>query len=330
MKLNLLPTYVSREGQSRVAWVIASLLIVVGLVGALGFVVLGKKELNDQIARAKNLEPQAALALSTAKQADDVMASASGLDRNLKLSKAMTEHNSVYVDLYRDVLKYMPTFFRVTSVTATPVGQEECSVTITGVIKTHQQYADIMLALLRIPDVTNVTRSGYTINDPYVPALTENDTVGRKILPGESNIPSDPMARMEALISRAASQPSGYQNVSGFGQEEVAKGAMPNWSNVTFVLTIKNRKMQAPDPRATLTAAPAAAANAAGPGGMPPMGPMGAPGAPGMPMGAPGAPGVGAPPAGGPATPPASSSSGDTGKAPKGLGKRGKGLTDEE
>jgi hypothetical protein len=327
MKLNLLPTYVSREGQSRVAWVIATLLIVIGLVGALGLIFLGRKDLNDQTARAKALEPQAALALSTAKQADDVMASASGLDRNLKLSKAMTEHNSVYVDLYRDVLKYMPTFFRVTSVTATPVGESECSVTITGVIKTHQQYADIMLALLRIPDVTNVTRSGYVITDPYVPALTEADRDGRKILPGESNIPSDPMARMEALIARAAAQPSGYMNVSGFGQEEVAKGAMPNWSTVTFVLTIKNRKMQAPDPRGTLSAQPATAA--AAPGGTSPMG------APGMPsMGAPGGPGIGGPPPGVASPPAAGSSADDAGaKASKGGGLKGrnKGLgADEE
>src|SRR2546430_13626538 len=51
-------------------------------------------------------------------------------------------------------------FFRINSITATPNDANTVTVTMNGVIHTAQEYADLMLALLRIPGAQAVSRSG--------------------------------------------------------------------------------------------------------------------------------------------------------------------------
>ena len=285
MKLNLLPTHVSKEGQSKVAWV-ASGLMVVGAIAAGAYAMIWS---NQELALAKDRESKNKVyydtAVATSKKADDIMAGSVVVDRNLKLANAMLKHNAAYPDLYRDVLTHVPTFFRVTDVTATSLGAGLCTVSLTGVIETYQQYADIMLAMLRIPGATNVTRAGFTDVRPVVPPLNEADQTGRPVRPGEANLPTDPRARLEEMIARAESAPRGFLGAEGFGTPDATrKGAMPDWSQITLVVTL-NRDIQTPDPEATLRAQGGASANPApsGTGGTAPSpgGPAPGPAGPG-------------------------------------------------
>lgn len=266
MKLNLLPTHVSKEGQSKVA-AIGSIVLALASIAA-GIFLVGYS--NDQVSKAKvrvaDVQGKYDLCKQTAQRAEDIMASSVVIDRNLKLAQAMIEHNKVYPDLFHEVLSYVPSFFRVNSIAATPANDKQCTVTLTGVLQTSQQYADIMLAMLRIPEATNVTRAGFTDGRKAVPALTETDQIGTPVKPGESNLPSDPMARMDEMISRAGQAPTGYLNANGFGSNATQKGAMPDWSQVTITVTM-NKDITTPVPMATLKAQGAAGAGAPPPKG---------------------------------------------------------------
>lgn len=255
MKLNLLPTYVSKEGQARTAWVISGLLAAGSVAAAVFMIVYSQGQLKDAKAKADSFRQPAADALATAKKADEIIAKATGVDRNLKLAQAMTDHNAVYPNLYQEVMRYIPPFFRVISMSAAPGGAESCTVTLVGQIKSYQQYADVVLALLRMPDAVNVTRAGYTLTDMYVPGLNEQDQLGQPIKPGESSLPSDPIERMNEILARASAAPTGFQNVGGFGTDEPQKGAMPGWSTITMNLVL-TRNIQTPNPSATLVAGP--------------------------------------------------------------------------
>jgi len=268
MKLNLLPTYVSKEGQSRTAWVISGLVAAASIAAAVFLISSSAKRLQDAKERVTQWEQKAADALATGKKADEIIARATTVDRNLKLAAAMNEHNSVYPNLYGEVMRYVPPFYRVTSMSATPNGATSCTVTLTGQIKSFQQYADVVLALLRIPDAVNVSRAGYSLQDQVVPGLNEQDQIGTPIKPGETNLPSDPMERMNELIARAGSEPTGFQDVSGFGTEAPVKGPMPGWSTVTLNIVL-NRNIQTPNPMATLRAGLAGAPPAGAPTGQP-------------------------------------------------------------
>jgi hypothetical protein len=188
--------------------------------------------------------------------AQDVINQATGIDKNIQLARAMNEHSAKYPDLYDEVLSYVPSFLRVTAISAAAGGADGVTVNLTGVLDTFQQYADANLALLRIPNVQNVVRSNFTIDDSQVPNLSEGDQIGAPVKPGEANLPSDPMERMEEMIARAANGTANtYQGVSGFGDPDATtKGAMPNASLVSFVITIGGKNLQAPDPRATVMA----------------------------------------------------------------------------
>jgi hypothetical protein len=257
MKLNLLPTYVSKEGQIRVAYVVSGLLVAASVAAAVLMTVSSNAQLDRAKQRVALWQPKYDQAVATSKRADEIMANSVTIDRNVRLAKAMGEHCSTYPNLYRQVLQYVPSWFRVTSITARPAGQQS-TVTITGVLQTYQQYADVMFALLRIPDAVNVSRNGYALDRKSVPGLNEGDQIGTPVREADGNLPSDPMARMEELIRRANQAPGGFDGVGGFGTGEPQKSAMPGWSEVTLGVVL-NRNIQTPNPRATLSAQGAAA-----------------------------------------------------------------------
>ncbi len=263
MKLNLLPTSISKEGQQKTAVIASILLAVVGIIGCVFMIITSKKRLDDARAKADEIRPQAEEAVRIAQEADTIIQSGTGIQRNSRLAAAMIEHSAVYPNLYREVMGYIPSFYRITSLTAAPSGDNQCTVTMTGVIQTYEQYANLMLALLRIPTAINVTRSGYQIVDKYVPGLDSNDQVGIPIKPGESRLSSNPLQRLDQLIAaNAGPGDSAYLNVSGFGSNDPgAKGPMPSWSQVTVSVTLQSgavdgkqvsRDIRTPDPRATL------------------------------------------------------------------------------
>ena len=280
MKLNLLPTYVGKEKAARSAILLSAVLAIAG-IGASVFMITSSRD-----ARRKSEEDmvswqaRAAAAVAESKKADLIVQNARVLILNTNLATAMNKHNFDYIDLYNTVRKYVPGFFRLTSMSAQPAG-EDSVVTLQGVIQTQQQYADLMLALLRIPGAKSVTRSGYQIVEQIVPNLTEGSQNGRPIDRGSAPIPDDPLARMDQLMNQP--RRDGFLNQGNFGLDAptVAKGAMPDWSLITVSVVVP-KNIQTPNPRATLASIGSATGNTA-PGGTtpasgPPIGPGGPPG----------------------------------------------------
>lgn len=263
MKLNLLPTYVSKGNQAKTATVVSVLLALLGILGAVGLIFISKGSLAEARADAEGKMERAARAVATSKRADEVVAEAQMIIRNINLADAMLKHNDVYPDLYRDIKPYIPGFFRVTQASATPNDAATATVTLTGTVKTFQQYADLMIALYRIPGATTVSRSGYVNGDPFVPNITDIDQNGRPIRPGQINIPDDKYERLAYYQGQGTV--TGFTGEGGFGTADTtqARSAMPGYSLVTLSVVVP-RSIQVPDPRATLQSQGAASASGGG------------------------------------------------------------------
>lgn len=250
MKLNLLPTYVSKEKATRNAWVLAVVILLVCLVGAFFLYSKASSDLTASLDGMADAEGRAAKARDTAAYADTVMTNATGLLRNTELAKSMIKHNAAYPNLYDQVTRYIPSFYRINSLSATSAGPGVSVVQLNGVLDTYQQYADLMLALLRIPGVVSVERSGFVPTNQYVPALTPGDQIGRPHRPGEAPIPDDPLQRLEYLQGKAGV--TGYEGQGGFGSGDPGtRGAMPGESEVAITIMMAY-DLQTPDPAATL------------------------------------------------------------------------------
>lgn len=265
MKLNLLPSSVSKGKQTQTAIVMSALIAVLGIIGAVGMISASRNARADAIREAELARPRAELAFSTSKYADEVISQARVILININLAEAMKNHNTVYPDLYDEVRRYIPAFYRVTSMQAAPGGAETTVVTLNGVLATFQQYADLMLALYRIPGAQTVARAGYQNTSPFIPGLTPIDQTGRPIEPGQAPIPDDPLARLDYYIARGSV--SGFTGTGGFGTAPGTRGAMPGESAVTVSVVIQ-RNIQTPNPRATLAAIGTAAPPPTG-GGFP-------------------------------------------------------------
>jgi hypothetical protein len=276
MKLNLVPTSASRGAGAR-----NGIILAVILVAAAVFMSAGLRQKSAQALSAakddvtKNVDT-AAKAKTTGDEADTIIVRAQGPLLNLQLANAMDQHNDVYPKFYDSVIKYIPNYFRINSLRATPLDGNSCTVTMTGVVASFQQYANLMLALLRIPGAQAVSRSGYQVNDMFVPNLIKDDQVGRAIMPGKPRLPENPVDRLDLLISSAGS--TTFAGVGGFGSldEPRVRGASPTESNIA-VAVVLTQNLLTPNPRATLSGAAAAfaastAASAATTSATPPAG----------------------------------------------------------
>lgn len=266
MKLNLLPTHVGKERQGKVA-VVGAVLIVLAAAALTAYMIMipaGRLEsLDSAIAEERRVYN---ILVTESAKADSTIADAKMLITNMMLADAMLKHSTVYPDLYDDIRRYVPSFFRTISMTAQPASADTSVVTITGVLKTYQQYADLMLALLKNPSVVSVTRAGFQQFDPRVPALTPVDQKGKPIKPGEAPIPDDPLERLDYFIAQGRT--TGFTGTGGFGTDDLGpRGAMPEWSVITLTLVVR-KNLQTPDPRATL-ASQGGGAPATGAGGAP-------------------------------------------------------------
>jgi hypothetical protein len=231
---------------------VAAIIVVVCIALAFGMIQQGRNQLKEARDKVQPAQQPVAQALGYSAMAQTVIDKVTGIDRNLQLTEAMLAHNSKYPDLYRELMHYIPGYYRVTSLTATPTGPDTVTVTLSGVMQTPKQYADIAASLFRMPGVQSVARSNYADVSPYVPALTETDQNGAMIKPGEQNLPSDPLERMAALQQRASAEQKGFLGIGAYGTEQVPKGAMPDWSVVNITMVIGQRALQVPDPRGTL------------------------------------------------------------------------------
>ncbi|HEY3780744.1 MAG TPA: hypothetical protein VGL56_06660 [Fimbriimonadaceae bacterium] len=260
MKLNLLPASTRGSGGgagSKFAWVIAILIIGGSVYFTLTMNAAGKAALDA----AKNDVPnnQAAFdkVVATAGNADTVIAKSAGPLLNVNLANAMEAHSSVYPDFYDEIKTYIPSYFRIISLQATPADGNTCTVTMQGAIGSFRQYADLMLAMLRIKGAQAVSRSGYQINDIFVPPLEEDDQVGRPIKAGSPRLTDDAMQRLDVKIASAGT--TDYAGVGGFGTPGLprTRGATPTESLITVAVVVTHN-LTTPNPRATLQAGSAA------------------------------------------------------------------------
>jgi len=279
MKLNLLPTTVSKGKQAKSGIVFSAIIAIAGAIVA----IYVSTSSSQALAKAKtdydaSVGP-AQEAYNKSIEADAILNAETsvGLIRNASLAEAMIKHNDVYPQLYDSLLPYIPSFYRVNSIFATPSGAGTSTITLVGTIKTYQQYADLMLAFSRYPGLTSIGRAGYQKDDEFVPNLTPTDQIGIPHKPSEAPVPEDKFARLSYFESQV--QPQGYSGVQNFGSgTDNTRGAMPEYSLVTVTLNV-NKDLRVPLPRETLSAAGGGASAAAGGG------------APGIPAGAGGAPG---------------------------------------
>jgi len=243
--------------------IVGVILAAVGVFACTTMISKANKDLQDAQQEAVNAKPNAEQAVAIAASADTIIAKAQGVILNINLADAMNAHNAVYPDFYNQVKMYIPNFFRINSLSAVPNDGATCTVTMNGVVQTYQQYADLMLALLRIPGAQAVSRNGYQLNDLYVPPLIEQDQVGRPILPGKARLPDKPIDRLDVLISEA--HENGFTGTGGFGTpgSPRVRGAMPEWSAITVAVVV-SKNLTTPDPRATLAGAGAAFGAAGG------------------------------------------------------------------
>lgn len=201
MKLNLLPVTVSRGAKTRSAWVVTSLIIAGCAVGCFLIITAGEGALKDANAELAQAQPDAVNALAMSNEADQKILEATPYLRNTGLAKSMLAHNRAYPDLYAKVFRYIPPFFRINSITATSAGPDTAQITMFGTLHSHQQYADLMLALLRPgSDVISVSRSGFISEDLVVPPIDTTDQVGRAKKPNDPSIPSDPLESWIRLL----------------------------------------------------------------------------------------------------------------------------------
>jgi hypothetical protein len=259
MKLNLLPPHVSKGSQVRNGIILGIIMVGASLFLMMFMISSSQKDLQDAREAADALKPQAQAAVDIASQAETILSKAGGVILNTSLAKAMDSHNSVYPAFYDDTIKYIPSFYRITALSASPIDKDRCVVRMTGVIHTFQQYADLMLGLLRIPGAQTVSRSGYQLEETTVPNLTAEDQVGVPVKTGEPRMPSNLRDRLDVMIAQAHEE--GYNSAGNFGTDltpPIVRGAMPHWSVVTVAVVVPHN-LQCPDPAATLAGAKAVA-----------------------------------------------------------------------
>jgi len=262
MKLNLLPQTVSTANKSRNAWIGSILIAIVGIAAGVGLTVISSQKLADAKAREAELRPQAASVVALAAQADEVIAKGSDIIRNSTLANDMIRNNVKYPDLYDKVLTRIPTFFRVTTLSAQATGDQTAVVTIDGVLDTYQQYSDLALSLLRIPGVTSVQRSGIVDRNLVIPGINEVDQYGRPRTSNASEaIPDNEIDRLAYYERQGAIRE--VNGIGGFGDTTTAlRAAGPNSSLVRMVINI-SANLQVPDVRGTLQGSAGGAAPAA-------------------------------------------------------------------
>lgn len=252
MKLNLVPTYVNEGKKTRGAFVVSALMVVASIFVFIFLTNTSQSELKKERDNALSIKPGADEALAESQYADKVISEARQVILNINLADAMKKHSTVYPDLYDSIMPFVPSFYRLTSMSATPTGADACVVSLSGYLESQQQYADLMLALRRIPGVTVVTRNGYNYDGMFVPPLTEVDQYGKPRKRSDAPIPDDPQQRLEYFIGQGTV--SGYSGEGGFGDPSTnQKGGMPGSHLVSVTIQLP-KNIQTPNPRASLAA----------------------------------------------------------------------------
>jgi hypothetical protein len=262
VKLNLLPKTVDTSGRAKFAFVGGFLMFAGSLVAAFAMAKVSGDQLtkvNDKLAEIK---PNYDKVVKVATEADTMMSAPEVKQAvvNASLAKAMLASSRIYPDFYDGVKTYIPAFFRITQMSANAVDDKTSTLNLTGTVKNAQEYADLMLALLRIPGATTVSRAGFQAEDVVVPALSEIDQQGRPRKESEAPIPDEPLERLQYFTDQSV--PTGYLNSGNFGITEpgTTKTVRPGESLISVVVTVP-KDLRVPNPRATITALGGATGN---------------------------------------------------------------------
>lgn len=251
MKLNLLPTYVGKGRQVFVAFFFGIVLTLVCAVISFQMIHSSKEQLDKAKEQSDSYDKPVAAAIAYAAAADNVAKPLGEIIRDTKLANAMMDHNDKYPIFYNHIFQYIPNFYRITSMQAVPESADRVTLTLTGVIKTHEQYAELMLAMLRIPGSGPVTRSGFTPTFPFVPNVTAQDPNPTTQQPNEPVLPKNPLSRLDALIAQGGVHQ--FKPTGNFGSGAPGeRGPMPDSQVVTMIVSLPG-DLRTPDPRATLT-----------------------------------------------------------------------------
>lgn len=254
MKLNLLPTYVGKGKQMTLAVVFGVMLI----AASAGVTMVMISDANHQLAKVKEqaqqYEKPVDAAIEYAAKAQPIIDQVKDVVRNTNLAVAMQEHNKVYPDFYNKILPTIPDFFRVTAIQANPANANDptaVNLRMTGVLKTEEQYRDLMLALLRIKGAQTVTRTGFTPKFSVLSGVSKDNPNPKAPPPGEAALPQDPLERLDALIARGRPQRS--SPARGYGDEPGERGPMPDYQQVTVSVVLKDPEYQLMTPNPTQT-----------------------------------------------------------------------------
>lgn len=269
MKLNLLPKTVDTSGRAKFALFGGSLVFIGSMLAAFAMAKISQDRVTAATEKLAEIKPKYDAVVKIATEADKMMSApqVKQVVTNASLAKAMLAASRVYPDFYDGVKSYIPAFFRITQMSASPIDEKSATLSLTGTVRNAQEYADLMLALLRIPGATSVARAGFQAEDVVVPALTESDQAGKPRKESESPIPDDPIERLQYFTDQSV--PTGYLNSGNFGLTDpgVTKTVRPNESLISVVVTVP-KDLRVPNPRATIqslgaatgiTATPAAA-----------------------------------------------------------------------
>lgn len=262
MKLNLLPICETQETTLKKTIFLMGAVLLGTIAASTVMAIYSNSRIQASKQKAEELEPQAAFAYRRAMQANSIIKSGTLLERNMRLEEAIEKHNAAQIHLMNDVLQYIPGFFRVTSLTIAPRGAQDSLVTITGIVRTYQQYADVMMALMRMPGATQSFRFGFESKERYVPPLIEMDQAGQPIKPGQVRLPDDPWKRFEIRMDtmlKGTQEGGNHSHSAIYNMNPQTKKndpvpPTPNESEVTLYVQVANRPMQVPNPRQTLAA----------------------------------------------------------------------------
>lgn len=226
----------------------------------------------DRVALATDklneIKPKYDAVVKIATEADTMMAApqVKQVVTNAALAKSMLASSRIYPDFYDGVKPYIPAFFRITQMSASPVDDKTSTLNLTGTVRNAQEYADLMLALLRIPGATSVSRAGFQAEDVVVPALSETDQSGKPRKESEAPVPDDPLERLQYFTDQSV--PTGYLNSGNFGitEPKTTKTVRPGESLISVVVTVP-KDLRVPNPRGTIAALGGATGASATPAG---------------------------------------------------------------
>ncbi len=161
MKLNLVPKTVAKGVAARNALILTIVAVVLNLILAFFSHLSHTARLQEWKTAYEQKRVEAQKVVETANKADEVIRDATIILTNTSLVNEIRRANVAYPDLYDEIREYIPFFFRVRRMEAASSGPGTATVTITGYLKTFEQYSDIMIALLRYPKAIGVGRAGF-------------------------------------------------------------------------------------------------------------------------------------------------------------------------